>query len=246
MADQNHYERTHQIPYYECDETGRLTVGMLFRLLILASEEHGVEQHVGPETTNQLGGGWVIIDYAGEITDLPRRGETVVIGTRVAAYNRFFVVRDFWLRTEEGETLVKVQGLFAYMDLEKRKIATIPDALIEPYQLPESRRLPKVAKPQSQTVDESWQSRDYWVRYFDIDINHHVNNACYFDWLLDPLGSDFLRTHQLVAITIKYEHEVRYGEQVTSTFKREGNRTYHQIQSQAGLAAEAELTWAEA
>ena len=32
--------------------------------------------------------------------------------------------------------------------------------------------------------------------FFDIDGNQHVNNAIYFNWLLDVLGYDFLTTHQ--------------------------------------------------
>lgn len=245
MSEQTDFEISHQVPYYECDASGHLTIGMLFRLLILVSEEHSTAQKVGPDRVKALGGGWVIIDYDGTINRLPKRGETAVFGTRVAAYNRSFVVRDFWVKDAAGTVQVKVKGLFAFMNLTSRKIATIPTALSEPFQLPESRRLPKVARPTAQAVDDQWQASDYRVRFFDIDLNNHVNNACYFDWLLDPLGSDFLLYHRLVGLKIKYDHEVRAGATVTSTFRREGAVTYHQVQSQDGVAAEAEFTWEE-
>lgn len=33
--------------------------------------------------------------------------------------------------------------------------------------------------------------RDYYVRYFDIDMNGHVNNSKYLDWIYDVLGCAF-------------------------------------------------------
>ena len=35
----------------------------------------------------------------------------------------------------------------------------------------------------------------YRVRFYDIDSNQHVNNAMYFNWIIDVLGYDFLTTH---------------------------------------------------
>lgn len=247
----NQFKMQHAIPYYECDASGHLTVAMLFRLLILASEQHSDALKVGPAAVKAYGGGWVIINYAGELAALPREGTTITIGTKIAAYNRFFVVRDFWVRAATGEELVRLQGLFAFMDLTKRKMVTIPSALIAPYQLTESRRLPKVPRPLTlEQPDPAWQGQAYRVRFFDIDLNNHVNNAVYFDWLLDPLGSEFLLHHRLVHVKMKYDHEVRAGEQVTSRFvttpASDRVVTHHQICNSAGLAAEAEFEWVPA
>ena len=241
------YEMKHQVPYYECDATGHQTLAMLFRLLILASEDHSDALGVGTAKIKEYDGGWVIINYAGDVDRLPRENETVTIKTYVEAYNLFFVVRTFEVYDADGKQLVKVKGMFAFMNLTTRKVASIPEPLIAPYQSEESRRLPKVARPQLMANDLAWERLDYRVRFFDIDLNNHVNNAVYFDWLLDPLGGEFLRHHHLVNLKMKYNHEVRAGEKVDSQFIKieENNQiiTHHQIQCQGKIAAEAEFEW---
>lgn len=241
------YEMRHQVPYYECDATGHQTLAMLFRLLILASEAHSDALRVGTAKVKEYDGGWVIINYAGNVDRLPQENETVMIKTYLEAYNRFFVVRTFEVYDEEGKQLVKVKGTFAFMNLTTRKVASIPEPLIAPYHSEESRRLPKVARPKLMEEDLDWVRLDYRVRFFDIDLNNHVNNAVYFDWLLDPLGDDFLRHHRLVGLKMKYDHEVRAGEKVDSQFIKvedEGRIiTHHQIKRQGEIAAEAEFEW---
>lgn len=68
---------------------------------------------------------------------------------------------------------------------------SIPLGLIEPFNAPVAKRIPRLKRPQKLDENGSIIKKNYQVRYFDLDANHHVNNARYFDWLLDPLGRVF-------------------------------------------------------
>ena len=56
---------------------------------------------------------------------------------------------------------------------------------------------------------------------------------CIFNWLLDVLGYEFLTTHQVKEITIRFDREVEYGNLVESHFEtiRDENHleTLHEI-----------------
>lgn len=243
------FEMYHHVKYYECDTSGHPTLAMIVAMLILASEADNKENGVGLKRAGQYGGGWVIINYEGTLAEKqPVKGEEVILGTRVRAYNRFFVIRDFWVKDLAGNYYAKVSGTFVFMNLAKRKIMTIPQEMIDTFQMDETKRLPRLEKPSLPEDQTGWAKRDYRVRYFDIDGNQHVNNAHYFEWMMDVLDGDFLRTHQVVKMQTEFAHEVLYGQTVTSTgstpVEKEGLMvTHHQITCQGQESARATFYW---
>lgn len=83
--------------------------------------------------------------------------------------------------------------------------------------------------------------------FFDIDGNQHVNNAIYFNWLLDVLGYDFLTTHQPKKILVKFDKEVEYGQEVESHYEiveQENQlKTRHEIRIDGQTYCEANIDW---
>ena len=52
------------------------------------------------------------------------------------------------------------------------------------------------------------------VRYSDIDINGHVNNARYVEWVCDLLGEKYFSAHTARGLDINYVGEARMGEDI--------------------------------
>lgn len=248
MVEEKVYTLQHQVNYYECDPSGHISLSTLVALMILASEKQNVELGVDEHATMKLGGGWVIIDYEAEFSaEWPKENDQIQLQTKVEAYNNFFVVRKFILRDAVGKQLGQIKGLFVYMDLVKRKMTKIPDAIMAPYEAQMKIRLPKVARPEKVEMNEQWRGHDYRVRYFDIDYNGHVNNARYFDWMLDTLDADFLKDHQITGFKMSYEHEVRPGATVQSKsvgpVKDAPLTTQHKIMVGDTECASATVNW---
>ena len=104
--------------------------------------------------------------------------------------------------------------------------------------------MPRGQRPKQIPEDATLSGKQYHVRYFDLDANHHVNNARYFDWLLDPLGEEFLTTHQLKSFSIQYQQEVRINHDITSEFTMvDSHISLHQIKSNGTLCTRAEFSW---
>ena len=249
MTETKIYRLPHQVTYYECEPSGHISLSALIALLILASERQNAALGVDEFVTLKMGGSWVIIDYEAEFTgDWPKQNEHIELDTIILAYNKYFVVRKFSVRNQAGTVIGVVKGLFVYMDLTKRKMDQIPESIMKPYQMGMTIRLPKVARPDKATKDETWLEREYRVRYFDIDYNGHVNNAKYFDWMLDLLDPEFLKQHQIERLRMNYEHEVRPRTTVVSQASRpvetDGQLvTHHHILVGDDLCASATITW---
>ena len=81
----------------------------------------------------------------------------------------------------------------------------------------------------------------------DIDSNQHVNNIHYFDWMLDTLPEEFLRTHEVKQFNIVYKNEVRSGEVVDSLthFDKERLESIHEIRVGDKVSCTAKVEWQE-
>lgn len=238
----------HLLTYYECNETGHPTMSMLMSMFSMVSDAHSIFLGMDNQTIMETGGAWVITGYDGTLSEeQPHFGDHVVLGTRAVAYNRFFALREFWLRAPEGQVYAKARSMFVFMDLAARKMEAIPPQLIEPFNSPQKNRLPRIRRPHKLAEEASQQQADYRVRFFDIDVNHHVNNARYFDWLLAPLGDDFLREHRVRSFAIQYSHEVRPAALVTSIVTRQNNdghsTSQHEIMVGDTKCTTADFEW---
>lgn len=250
MTEVKTYNFNHQVNYYECDPSGHMSLSALIALLILTSEKQNSALGFDEDTVQKFGGGWVIIDYEAHFHQpLPRHKDNIKIQTHIKAYNKFFVVRHFLVLDQEDHEIVDIDGLFVYMDLTKRKMTKIPEQIMAPFGMKEVIRLPKVHRPDQVTLTNEWTGNDYRVRYFDIDQNGHVNNAKYFDWMLDPLGFNFLNNHRIAAFRMSYEHEIRPGaiinSQVYTDIKNSDQNTItqHKILVNNQESASATIAW---
>ncbi|VDG32321.1 acyl-ACP thioesterase [Lactobacillus sp.] [Lactiplantibacillus mudanjiangensis] len=210
------YTEQHRMTYYECDRTGRATLATLINIAILASQDQSDALGLTTEFVQSHGVGWVVTQYSMAITRMPRLNETVTLAVRGSAYNPYFAFREFWIRDAEGQELAYITSIWVTMSQTTRKIMKIDPALVTPYHSEAVKRIPRLPRPLSfETTDETL-SKPYQVRFFDIDPNRHVNNAHYFDWLLDTLPADFLLAHDLQQVDVRYENEVKYGHTVTA------------------------------
>lgn len=238
------FTETHHVMYYECDFMQQMTIPMLISTCIKTSETQSnhLNQH-HPTIVNDHGLGWVITQYDIHIQRLPHQNETIFITTKAQEYNKFFCYRDFFVHDQEGNELATIHSIFVLMDLETRRIVSVPKDIISVYQAEKISKLKPF--PKIPSMEQTDYEKQYTVRYFDIDGNGHVNNANYFTWCMDSLPFEFLSSHRPVQLTICFDHEVEYGAEVTSQSMMKNTTTYHRIMNQETAVARAIIQWTE-
>lgn len=239
----NIFQMPYEIAYYDTDMTGKMTLEAMIRVAILVSEKQSTALFRDARYLKPLNLGWVITQYDLEVTRYPKTFEKLVFYTQATSWNKFFCYRDFWLQDEAGTRIATIHSTFVLMDLTSRKIKTVTEEIIAPFggvkenKIYRGEKLPPLMNASGQ---------DYRVRYFDLDGNQHVNNAKYFNWLLDPLEKDFLKGHEVKKAYVRFDKEVMYGESIISQHEfLEENVTLHQIKTAGNLCAEAKIWWQE-
>lgn len=237
------YQMKMKIPFDMADMNGHIKLPDVILLSLqvsgMQSIELGVSDKAILEDYNLV---WIITDYDIEVVRLPRFAEEITIETEALSYNRLFCYRRFTIYDETGQELIHMMATFVLMDRDSRRVHVVEPEIVAPYQSDFDKKL--IRGPKYESLEEPI-SKDYHVRFYDLDMNGHVNNSKYLDWIFEVMGADFLTQYIPKKINLKYVKEVRPGGVITSAVERTGLESKHKITSDGATNAQAIITWQE-
>lgn len=237
------YQMKMKIPFDMADMNGHIKLPDVILLSLqvsgLQSIDLGISDKDMLEKYNLV---WIITDYDIDVVRLPKFGEEMTIETEALSYNRLFCYRRFTVFDENDVAVIEMMATFVLMDRDSRKVHAVEPKIVAPYEAEFSKKL--IRGPKYSELKNSI-SKDYHVRFYDLDMNGHVNNSKYLDWIFEVMGADFLMKHVPQKVHLKYVKEVRPGGQITSSYDLNGLESNHQISSDGDINAQAMVTWQE-
>ena len=237
------YQMKMKIPFDMADMNGHIKLPDVILLSLQVSGMQSIELGVSDkDMLEQHNLVWIITDYDIDVTRLPRFAEEITIETEALTYNRLFCYRSFTIFDEAGQAIIQMMATFVLMDRDSRKVHAVEPEIVAPYQSEFSKKL--LRGPKYPDL-ENPVSKDYHVRFYDLDMNGHVNNSKYLDWIFEVMGADFLTQHIPKKVHLKYVKEVRPGGLITSAVERTGLESKHEITSDGATNAQAIITWQE-
>ncbi|MFS9187851.1 acyl-ACP thioesterase domain-containing protein [Streptococcus infantis] len=237
------YQMKMKIPFDMADMNGHIKIPDVILLSLQVSGMQSIELGVSDkDVLEQYNLVWIITDYDIDVVRLPRFAEEITIETEALTYNRLFCYRRFTIYDEAGQELIHMMATFVLMDRDSRKVHAVEPEIVAPYQSDFDKKL--IRGPKYNSLEEP-VSKDYHVRFYDLDMNGHVNNSKYLDWIFEVMGADFLTQYIPKKINLKYVKEVRPGGVITSAVERTGLESKHEITSDSATNAQAIITWQE-
>ncbi len=181
---------------------------------------------------------WVLMRKNMTINRLPILGEKIKVVTYPTGFEKFFTYRDYKVFAENGDLLCQSASTWLLMDIEKRRMARIPDFIkvLEKDMVHNIEiGLPRPSLKLNVKLEKETYLKKFEVNYFDLDFNNHLSNVTYLKWMLEALPSDFLLKNQIKNIDILYRAECRLGEIVSSAVEQvEENVFIHRLSSSEG------------
>ena len=159
---------------------------------------------------------WAVIRQKMEITRLPKSGETVTVKTWPMPTTRVAYPRATEGYDAEGNLLFKVISVWVIMDMTTRAMVLPGKSGVDVEGITTGTEL-KAPGGLAAMEGENFANRT--VCFSDLDVNGHMNNTRYLDWLCDLLPSKFHETHPMKAVTICYMSEALEGQQLTLSWK---------------------------
>ena len=235
------YKMKMKIPFDMSDMNGHIKLPSLILLSLQVSGSQSAQLGVSDkEILEKYNLVWIITEYDIDVIRLPRFAEELTIETEALSYNRLFCYRRFTIYDESGQAIIQMLASFALMDRDSRKVHSVDPEMVAPYQSEFSKKI--IRGPKYTDLDNP-TSKDYHVRFYDLDMNGHVNNSKYLDWIFEVMGADFLMNHIPQKINLKYVKEVRPGGMISSSYELDGLQSCHQVTSQGVVNAQALIQW---
>ena len=206
------FRKSYTVADNATDRYDRLRPSMLLFFAQDAATSHCAEIGMDWNTMAARGMFWAVTRTKVEIHRLPHRGETVTVETWPMTNTRVAYPRATEMYDEKGELLVRMVSIWVLMDIEKRSMILPGKSGLD---FCGADRGGELKAPAGLPVVPHTQEAERIVRYSDLDVNGHLNNARYLDWVNDLNSSEFHRSHSLKEMVICYISEAREGQAIT-------------------------------
>lgn len=214
------YRQQFHIDPVAVDCFGRLKPSML---LLYAQEVAGHHSDLLSFTYDALaqqGLFWAVIRNRVQITRLPREYETITMETWPMPTTRTAYPRSTIAYDEQGNELFRSVSLWVLMDRNTRAMILPGKSGVE---LEGTLRGLELASPRSLAPRTMSNLRSRTVSFTDLDVNCHMNNTRYLDWVMDLLPSAFHKDHPVKDFTLCYMNEALEGQSMDLTYEMDEN-----------------------
>ncbi len=204
------YERHFDIPAWAADCCGRLKLSHLLHLVQEAAGDHSRLLGAGREDLEKKGIFWAVIRHRVQISRLPASGESITVTTWPMPTTRTAYPRAAAAFDREGRLLFQSVSLWALMDTKTRALVLPRSSGVAVEGIIRGGELALPGAPQSLAAGEQEKRT---VRFTELDVNGHMNNCRYLDWVADALPPEFCRRCPR-EFSVCYFSEAREAEQL--------------------------------
>ena len=201
------------------DKFGRIKPSSVLDLFQDAAGQHAEELGVGFEAMLERSYLWVLTRVKFKIYSETKSYQKVIIKTWPLEPSRITYRREYSIENENGELLIGGSSEWVVIHSEKRRFVSANDL----YPLTDGfhteimceEKLGKI--PDFQTTAEPYVINS---RFSELDINNHVNNTKYANYVLDAINPQ--KTDRLKEFQIDYRKEVLEGAKLNIYHSKQG------------------------
>lgn len=226
------WENTYQLKYYEMDFKMVLKPSALLNFLQDMATINAEMLGFGYSFTHPKNYGWFLVKYRIEFGDYPQELDDLIIKTEARGYSKILAFRDFEIWTSDNKKMLgRAQSQWMMVDLETKSVLPLAKVFdfMPQYEKRETDLIfNKVFPPEKFDYEKTFE-----IRYDDIDVNQHVNNANYIVWAFETLPWEFKAQYKLKTLDIIYKKEIAFGNSVVSQAQINGKNSVHVLKNAA-------------
>lgn len=206
------YEEKILITSNDVDDHYDLKISTIFKYLQQVSTNHSELIGLGKKDTVDKGVFWVITRMQVKILKMPKMLDTLRVTTHPGDLTMFVFPRYYQIYNEQGELCIVASAAWVLLDINTHKIVMKPFG--DGYTFKGEKDPSDIPLPGRVTFDNLFELETRKVRYNDIDLNGHLNNTKYIDYIIDTHDVNFYKKHRVNEIIINYEKEIKNGDKV--------------------------------
>jgi len=198
---------------YEVDYNNRIKVSAIFNFMQEVAIEHARLLHSTYEELMDRGLYWVLVRARLELTGIPMINDKVRLETWLKGKNKLYYQREYLIYNAQNKIIGQATTDWVIINattkhLQRKNIFEEESK----YYLDKQAVKQSLFKIEDISIKELAYFRE--VRYSELDINCHVNNTRYIDWIMDAFDQNFHTNKNLKSLQVNYKHQSKWGEKV--------------------------------
>lgn len=218
------WSRRYEIATFLSTPQKRLGLFGLLNLLQDIAWDHGFRLGLGHEEISKRGLLWVLTRQKTVMEKWPMTGEEIELRTWVRPFDGPFANRDFEI-FQNGELIGQCTSSFLTIDRNTRRPGRMDFSQTKEYCRADA-CLPFSAPKIDLQNDLKFLAK-FQARNSDLDVNDHVNNTRYAQWILDALPLDVLHKYKAREYMINFLAEMKPGDPVEVSFSKIQDNQFH-------------------
>ena len=239
------HKETFNVRSYELSPSGLATLPVIANYFQEAAGKNARDLNFDIEDLHKKGVTWVLYRMHIKMEKFPGRWENVTVNTWPSSGDGIRAYRDYQLTSEDGEILGRGISQWMVLNLKNRRPARIPKEILDMGLEVDEHQLPvdKTPFPDMETPD---LSTELTVGRNDLDMNQHVNNVTYIEWMTSYVPGNLSEKSICRELKIQFHRECGLGQTVKSKVKQmKKDEFLHTIEdaSSGTLLAEGVSIW---
>jgi len=206
--------KNYQITVSDCDFTKKLKLSSLFNYFQEIAALHADNLGIGINTIeSNYGVIWALIRIKTDILRHPGLNEQITIETWPQYPTKYEFHRDFLIRDAQNNVIVRAASVWVLLDKKTRELkktdliaGNYPQLLTERAIDSPIRKIRPDGKPEI--------SYKRVIGCSDIDVNGHLNNSKYIDFIMDCFSMKDIQQYQVRSLQVNYINEALAGDTI--------------------------------
>ncbi len=211
----NIWKETYTIRSYEVDARGNISVLSICNFMQDAAGRHADALGVAVQDLLPDNYTWVLSRLALRMDSYPGRRDQMQVYTWPSGIQKLFALRDFRLTDRDDRVVGASVTAWLIVDAKTRRPVRIKPFVDKINPVSSDRalieRLDKLPK-----LEQHDYEKRFCVRYRDLDVNQHVNNVGYIEWIIESIPPVVQNTGTIAGLEINYLSEAILGDRIIS------------------------------
>jgi len=220
LIESNVWHEAYQIRSYEVDCRNRLSILALFNFMQEAAGRHAAALGVSIHQLMSENFTWLLSRLKLKIISYPGWNDRIRVSTWPSGAQQLFALRDFAIMDGNDRIIAAAASAWLVIDLRKRRPVRI-DPFVERLKPVEGSHILTEKLNKLPAFSRHNHERTFVVRYSDLDINQHVNNVRFVEWVIEGVPPTVLKTSVPREIEINFLAEAFYEDQIQSSCSME-------------------------
>lgn len=207
------WEESYPIRFYEVGADKKLTVPNLCNFIQNSSADHINHLGVGLADLQRDNNTWVLSRMLLHINALPSWSDLVKLQTWQVCRHKLFAVRDYQISGADGQPVANATSSWLVLNRERRRPVCCKGYMEKMAPVAERRAISSFAEKVKDLAEEAVQiTSPVQVSPSDIDMNGHVNNVKYLQWILENMSRAGVSSSHSMEIEVNYMGESFLGD----------------------------------